>query len=85
MKPQKVNFVRETPEREDTGIFQVRLETGVALQVCENGSGKGSDGKIYFPILQEFRETFEGRPDIVARVIGWSSEIEREQILPPEN
>jgi len=85
MEPQKVNFVRESTEREEAGIFQVRLETGVILQVRENGSGKGSDGKTYFPVLQEFQEMFQGYPDIVARVIGWSSEIDREQVLPLKN
>lgn len=82
MELQKVNFIRETPGTVVTGIFQVRLETGVALYVYEDGSARGSDGKTYFPILQEFREIFQGRPDVAARVIGWSSEIDREQVLP---
>lgn len=84
MELQETAFVREAGEAEETGIFQVRLETGVLLTVRRDGSARGNDGKTYFPVLREFCETFRGRPDRIARVVGWSSELDQEKILPPE-
>ncbi len=83
MDQKELSIIRETGEAEE-GLFQVRLETGVVLHVRRDGSARGSDGKIYFPILREFREIFQGRPDVIARVVGWSSELEEELVLPLE-
>lgn len=78
----EINMVRQTgQEQADTGL-RVSLESGVTLHVREDGSAWGSDGKTYYPILREFRETFHGQPDVVARVVGWSSELRRERVLP---
>ncbi len=82
MKRQEAAIVPEAGR--EAAILEVRLESGVILSVRRDGSASGSDGKTYFPILREFRETFLGRPDVVARVVGWSSDLDGEKVLPLE-
>lgn len=64
---------------------QLTLESGVVLQLYERGPAMGSDGKEYYAVLQERRETYMGIPDVVAYVVGWSSDLKQEVVFPPKS
>ena len=83
MKLLEPAVIRETGVEPADIQLTVSLENGVTLQVHRCGGASGSDGKTYFPVLQEFSEEYQGWQDVTARVIGWSSELDEELVLPP--
>lgn len=76
------HIIRQLENTLEEVEYSVCLENGVRICVRRDGSAFGSDGKQYYPLLKEYREDFFGCPDVMARVIGWSSELEREITLP---
>ncbi len=85
MRADETGMVRSVSEQQaDTGR-EICLENGVTLHLRQDGSAWGSDGRDYYPILQERREIFEGHQDVFAHVIGWSSELSQEKVFPPRD
>lgn len=84
MEADQVNIIREAGKEPVDIQLKVTLENGVTLYVCRSGGAEGSDGKTYFPVLREVRETFRGHRDKMARIVGWSNELGHEKVISLE-
>ena len=78
------SIVKETGAEEVDIQLKVHLENGVTLYVDRCGGALGTDGRMYYPVMKEVAEQYHGHPDVVAEVVGWSSDLSQERVIPLE-